>query len=244
MAKHDLDFSGRNWALHQLMRSTDPAAADARRFIVLNEHEAVLSGMALQQLRGDNDSASVTVVRSALRDPEPDVRAQALRALTTVDSAAGLAAATAMYATDPSITVRQSAIPIIGKVRGADALPMLIAATGSDQPAAIRLTAAQGLGASRDPKAKDALELMMNAREDRGVRTTGLFALAETGDSARASAAALRAVGDYDPLFAVTAVDVAARMGGASARAALAADLKKETRVTVRLAITRALAGH
>jgi len=244
MAKHDLDFAGRNWALHQLARSTDPAAADARRFIVLNEHEAVLRAMALQQLREDRDTASVTVVKSALRDPEPDVRAQALRALASDDSSAGLAEAATMYASDPSTAVRQTALPIIGKVRGADALPLLIAASGPDQPATIRLTAAQGLGASRDPQAAAALEGMMNSSEDRGIRTTGLFALAQTGDSARASAAALRAVGDYDPLFAVTAVDVAARMGGVSARAALTADLKKETRVTVRLAITRALAGH
>lgn len=244
MAKHDLDFAGRNWALHQLARSTDPAAADAWRFMVLNEHEPVLRTMALIQLRGNRDTATLTVVKSALRDPEPDVRAQALRALASVDSAAGLTTATAMYANDPSTPVRQTALPIIGKVRGADALPLLIAATGPDQPPAIRLTAAQGLGASRDPRAADALERMIDPKEDRGVRTTGLFALAQTGDSARASAVALRAVGDYDPLFAVTAVDVAARMGGASARAALTADLKKETRVTVRLAITRALAGH
>ena len=38
MAKHDLDIRGRQWALHQLAGNGDSIAADARRFIALNEH--------------------------------------------------------------------------------------------------------------------------------------------------------------------------------------------------------------
>jgi aminopeptidase N len=239
MAKHDLEFGARNWALQQLDRMTDSAVVEARRFIVLNEHDAFLRRTALAQMVRDSGPASLAVVKSALRDPDGSVRAQALRDLRTLDPTAALAAAREMYASDPNLGVRQSALATISRSGSPDAFPMLVEATGAGRPFGIRLTAAQLLGERRERRAGDALERMTAVAEDRAVRTTGLNALAATGDSARATAVALRAVGDYDPLFAVAAVDVVGRVGGAAGKALLLEALKKETRITVRQAIQR-----
>ncbi len=56
MAMHDLEYGARNWALHALDSSADPAADSARRFIVLNEREASLRQVALAQLARRHDS--------------------------------------------------------------------------------------------------------------------------------------------------------------------------------------------
>ena len=88
MAEHDLDFSARYWALDQLAGSTDTAAAAARRLIALNEHDAALRQMAVGQMGEDSAAERVDVVRAALRDPDSGVRAEALRTLAGLDSAA------------------------------------------------------------------------------------------------------------------------------------------------------------
>ena len=54
---------------------------------------------------------------------------------------------------------------------------------------------------------------------------------------------ALRLVGDYDPLFAVAAVGVVGRVGGADGRAKLTQAMRTEQRVYVRLAMQQALAA-
>jgi aminopeptidase N len=241
MARHDLEFAARHWALEQLAGVTDSAAVDARRFIVLNEHEPVLRQMAVRQMAKDGNPASLAVIRSALRDPDNETRNDALRALAAADSTGAIRVAEGMYTTDPSLSVRQTALVIYAQGTGRETIPMLIAMTGPDQPMLLRFTAATLLRAYRDPRALDALERLAAPVEDRGLRTRALTSLAATGDSARAAAVALRAVGDYDPLFAVAAVGVVARIGGAAGKAQLAEALKKETRVTVRQAMTRAL---
>ena len=247
MAKHDLEFAARNWALQQLAGMTDSVVVDARRFIVLNEHSDFLRQAALAQMTRDSNPVSLVVVKSALRDPESDVRAAALRALRTLDPAAALTAATAMYPSDPSINVRASALVTIARARGKDAVAMLVDATSPDQPRPIRQTAANLLGATagatRDPRGEDALERLTAPAEDRGIRMTALNALAASGDSARATAVALRAIGDPDPLFAAAAAGLVGRVGGTAGKATLAEALKKETRVTVRAAMTRVLQG-
>jgi aminopeptidase N len=244
MAKHDLDIRGRRWALGQLQANGDSVAADARRFVVLNEHSEWLREVALRQMARDSNPWSVAVARSALRDPEPDVRAQALRTLAGLDSAATVAVASALYSTDPSNTVRAQALVTVARARGKGAVPLLVDATGADQARTLRVTALELLGGIRDPRGEDALERLTASAEDRNLRAEALESLAATGDSARATAVALRYLGDYDPLFAVAAVQVVGRVGGADGKAKLTAALPGEKRVTVRLAIQRALAGH
>jgi HEAT repeat protein len=149
-----------------------------------------------------------------------------------------------MYATDPANTVRETALATLARARAPDALPLLVAATAPDQARALRTTAAQLLGHYREPRGEDALERLTANVEDRDLRAGALESLATTGDSARATAVALRYLGDYDPLFAVAAVQVVGRVGGADGKARLTAALAAEKRVTVRQAIQRVLNGH
>jgi HEAT repeat protein len=107
----------------------------------------------------------------------------------------------------------------------------------------MRVTAAELLRGYRDPRAEDALERLTASAEDRNLRQQALQSLAAT-DSARAAAVALRYLGDYDPLFAVSAVGVVARVGGADGKAKLTQALAAERRVTVRRAIQQALGEH
>ncbi|HET7041088.1 MAG TPA: HEAT repeat domain-containing protein, partial [Gemmatimonadales bacterium] len=120
---------------------------------------------------------------------------------------------------------------------------MLVEAAGPGQVAEMRYTALQALSRMHDPRATDAIERATASVEMRNLRSFALQSLA-ANDSARATAVALRSLGDYDPLFAVAAVRTAARVGGADAKAKLAEALRTEKRVTVRAAIQRALAAH
>jgi aminopeptidase N len=243
MAIHDLDVRGRQWALSQLAAVRDSTAARARRFIVLNEQRAELREVALGQMAADSNPVSRAVAASALRDPDGSVRAAALGALLAQDPTAATTVATAMYATDPSNTVRQAALAIIAQAKGTEALDLLLGAA-ADQPLGIRLTAFHFLGLQHDSRALDALERMTASNEDRVVRTQALNALAASGNSARATAVALRLIGDYDPLFASAAVRVVGRVGGADGRAKLAQAMGTERRVYVRLAMQQVLAAH
>jgi len=242
MAEHDLDFLGRNWALRAMERSADPEAVAARRFIVLNEHSAWLRQVALDQMAHDSSADGRAIVTSALRDADGAVRATALGVLGRLDRNAALAVADAMYRADPNFGVRTQALTLIAS-RGTAALPILLQASGTDQIANVRFTAARGLSTIHDPQAVAALQKLTVPSETRDLRQFSLRMLA-TNDPARATQVALAAVGDYDPLFAVSAVQTAAQVGGASAKSELSKALQTETRVTVRSAITRALAAH
>lgn len=244
MAKHDLDFLGRNWALQQLNKVEDTAVTSARRFIVLNEHEAWLRDVAVQQMVNDTGAASLAVVKSALRDPDPDVRRHALTTLRHLDQSAADPAAEAMYRTDPNNPARATALANLAEIRGASLVPVLIEASGPEHPSGLRATAAHYLGKFGGADAEKALIRMTDPIETRNLRITALYALAATGDSAQASSVALTAIGDYDPLFAVQGVQVAARMGGAAAKARLAEMYKTERRVTVRATMEGVLKAH
>ena len=241
MAKHDLDVRGRRWALQQLGDQYDSTAADARRFVVLNEHEATLRQEALATMTHDSNDATHAVVLEALRDADGPTRATALATLRGLDPAAALALAPGLFATDPDNQVKQVALATLGRLKLAESVDFLVKASQPGEPLGIRFTAVNYLGNSRDPKAEDALERLTAPSEDRNLRTFALDQLAATGDSARASRVALGLVADPDPLFAQAAVRDAAKVGGASARAALSAALPKESRVFVRLAIRNAL---
>ncbi|MGE5743232.1 MAG: M1 family aminopeptidase [Gemmatimonadota bacterium] len=241
MAAHDLDVRGRDWALRQLATVHDSTAQAARRFVVLSEHQAELRQLALEAMGGDSSDATRAVLRSALRDPDGSVRGAALNALAALDQAAAVPAATAMYASDPSDAARQSALGVVARAQAPVALTLLVTASGPDQPLGTRFTAISYLRRIHDPKALDALERLTASTEDRNIRTSGLGALAAS-DSARATTVALRLIADPDPLFASSAVRIAARVGGAAAKARLQQALAQEKRVFVRLAIQRALA--
>ena len=235
MAAHDLDWSGRHWALQQLRGVMTPEVVAARRLIALNEHSAWLRQVAVGQMARDTTAESRAIVRAALRDADGGVRGTALATLARLDPAGAYAVAESLYRTEPSTGVREAAVAIFAD-RGADALPLLLDAAGTDKGLGMRFEAVAGLAKIHDPRALDALERMTATQEVRDLRVNALQALAQN-DAARATALALRSIGDYDPLFAVAAVRVAARAGGDAAKAELTRRLRGETRVTVRSAI-------
>jgi hypothetical protein len=245
LAKHDLDIAARNWALRALDGSTDSAAVAARQFVVLNEHEAVLRAHALAQLAdsatGDRTALTRQIVRSALNDPAGQVRAVALGGVARLDTAGVGDLALRMYRTDPSLTVQMAALDAYAGVAGPAALDVLVEASGPGHPNGLRFVAADRLGKLKAPRAAEALERMTDPKEPRSIRTNGLDDLAEQGDAARTIAVATRWLGDYDPLFAVHAVQTIAKAGGAEGRATLARAASTERRVTVQNALRAAL---
>ncbi|HEX4600640.1 MAG TPA: M1 family aminopeptidase [Gemmatimonadales bacterium] len=244
MAMHDLEWGARNWALRQLGDQTDSVTAAARRFIVLNEHSDWLRAVALHQMAHDSNPASLSVVRSALHDPAPDVRGAALRALRPFDPGAAALAAQEIVGHDPSNAVRETALEILAQVKGRDALPVLVAATGPLESNDVRITAARQLRQFRDAGAEDALVRLTAPSEPRDLRGAALRDLAQTGDSARAAATAAGLLDDADPLLAAQAVQVLAQVGGTAGKARLQDALKRETRVTVRSAEAGAVGAH
>ena len=241
LARHDLDWAARNWALRELAGSTDSAAVAARRFVLLNERSAPLRAVAVGQMARDKSPAGLDAVRSAVRDPDSGVRSAALLALFQLDSAGSTSAAQALMQNDPNDAVRTAALATYARGAGAAAVPALIAATAVGLPTGYRATAAAFLGRLRDRRAADALERLTAPSEPRNLRTGALDALVQLGDSAHAGAVATKGLGDYDPLYAVQAVRVLGRVGGAAGRSALERAQASEPRVTVKAAIGQAL---
>jgi aminopeptidase N len=244
MAKHDLDTSARNWALRQLAGSNDTAAIAARHFIVLDERMPELRAEALRQMAHDATPQAIAIDHAALRDPAASVRRQALSTLAGLDTAGIAETAVQMYRTDPSSTVRAAALAVYARVDGLKAMPLLVEATKPGNPLVERGTAGAMLAQLHTPEAFDALARLTDPSEVRELRGVGLRGLFATGDTARAIAVATKALTDYDPLFSEAAVRALGRLGTPAARAALEAQLKTETRVSVKAAIERALGGR
>ncbi|HEY5218674.1 MAG TPA: M1 family aminopeptidase [Gemmatimonadaceae bacterium] len=242
MAEHDLDTSARNWALYALAQSQDTAAVDARRFIVLNERMAQLRTEALVQMAHDSTPRAITIVRSALRDPDASVRSEAIARLASLTSAGVADSALAMYHQDISSAARAAGLRVYTTLTGADALSTVIAASGPAHALTVRLTAAALLPRMHAAAATEALERLTDPVEVRELRTSALGGLFANGDATRTIAVATRGLTDYDPLYAGAAVRELGRLGTPEARAALRTALRTETRVHVKAAIEQALA--
>ncbi len=241
MAKHDLDTSARNWALHELAQSQDTAAIEARRFIVLNERMPELRAEALRQMSHDSTPQGVTVVRSALRDPDPSVRGAALEVLARLDSRGVADTALAMYHEDIASSARAAALRVYAMAAGDKALATVVDASGPAHSRAVRQAAAGLLPRMHAPEAVEALERLTDSVEVRELRTAALGGLFQSGDTARAITVATRGISDYDPLYAESAIRDLGRIGTPNAKAALSDALRREDRVLVKQAIERAL---
>jgi len=242
IAMHDLEYGARNWALRALDSNADPAADSARRFIVLNEREPSLREEAMDQLAKRHDAADLPLVRSALRDPASGVRGSAIEAWAALDSATARPAARQLLETDPNSAVRERAI---AELDPADLAirELLIAHTAPGWPLGLRQSAAYQVRNQSDPRVVDALIALTAPSEPRNLRQAGLRYLAGRDDKAPAIATATKYLTDPDPLFAVSAVQTLARIGGESGKATLRQRLVVEHRVTVGDAIRQALAG-
>lgn len=240
MARHDLEFGARNWALRSLEKTTDSTADAARRFIVLNEREATLRGEALRQIGQTRHPANQAVARSALRDPAGSVRSAALQTVAAYDSAGVIPIAREMLQSDPSDEVREQAA---GLLDPADPVvfDLLLARTGPGWPMGLRQTAAFRISRLADPRVPEALIQMTDPSEPRNLRQSALNFLAGRSDKSDAVNTATRYLTDPDPLLASAAVRTLARVGGEAGKSTLTAALKTEKRVTVLTVIQGAL---
>lgn len=241
MAMHDLEFGARNWALRALDSNADPAADSARRFIVLNEREAILREVAMNQLAARHDPSDAALITASLRDPASGVRGSAIEALAALDSAAARPLARAMLETDPNTSVRARAIAELNPADPA-VRALLIERTAPGWPLELRQAAAYQIRNQDDPQVVAALIALTAPSEPRNLRQAGLRYLAGRSDKAPAIATATRYLDDPDPLFAVSAVQTIARVGGPAGKTTLQQRLTVEHRVTVDDAIRKALA--
>ena len=242
LARHDLDFTARYWALTQLDSSTSPVAREARRLIALNDPNQHMRGEAIRQLGYDASPLARELVRAALQDPSGGVRASAVQALARRDSAGAQATIVALAANDPSAVTQIAAISVYDPRVAPEGTALLVDRLRNGGALSLRSTAAQRLLLRPDAAGLDALEAATNAVEPRELRTQALGILARWPDRARAIAVASRSLTDGDPLFAVAAARQLGAIGGDAGRATLQQALGREQRVTVRAAITQALA--
>jgi aminopeptidase N len=241
LARHDLEFAARFWALSRLNGSSDSAAQSARRFIALNDESPHMRQEAIRQLGRDSSAASRTIIRAALEDPSSGVRGQAIRTLAVTDTSGIQAIAVAMIQKDPSYSVKQQALQVYDPSLAPEGNGLLLDLIAHGGSAGVRTAAAARLNRKQDDAGAAALEAMTRTEEPRNIRQFALGQLAGRTDKSRAIAVATRYLNDGDPLFAVSAVNQLAAVGGAPGRVILQQALTHETRVTVRVALNDAL---
>jgi aminopeptidase N len=243
LARHDLDFTARWWALRQLVTSTDTAAHDARRLIALNDESPHLRAEAIRQLGHERSADGESIIRSALTDPASTVRAAAVGALGVRDSAGAQSVALESIEHDSNWQVRASALGVYDPRRSPRGTALLADIVRGGGPPYLRRVAARRLLLRPDAAGLSALEYATDARETRDMRNGALAVLAAWPDKATATAVATRSLSDGDPLFASDAARQLGAIGGEAGRAALRVALTTERRVTVRAAMVAALAA-
>jgi aminopeptidase N len=242
LAKHDLEFAARFWALSALDSSSADAARDARRFIALNDADEIMRSEAIRQIAEYDGATSRDLVVAGLGDPSSNVRGRAIVALAKLDSVGAQPEIVRLITTDPSFFVQMQALGVYDPTRSPQGTALLIDRTQHGGALSVRTAAAERLGLFPDEAGIAAIEAMTANDEPRNARSEALNVLASLRDKSRAIAVASRYLSDGDPLFASQAVRTLARVGGEAGRATLTAALTKETRVTVRATITQALA--
>ena len=243
LARHDLDFTARWWALRALDGSVDPAAVDARHLIALNDENPHMRAEAVRQLRADGSPNSIAIVRAALRDPASMVRSSAIQSLGYRDTAGVQSLAADMMEHDPSTAVQLNALTQYDPRLAANGTAVVAERVRHGRNGSMRIVAAQRLLLKADSIGLAALVAATDPVETRNLRSQALAILAKWPDRSAAIGVATRSLTDGDPLFAVDAAETLGRMGGDAGRTALRGALTTERRVTVRAAITNALAG-
>jgi aminopeptidase N len=244
MARHDLDFTARWWALRQLVGSADPAAHDARRLIALNDENPHMRAEAVRQLGLESSADGLSLVRAALADPSSAVRASGIEALAHRDSIGAQASVVSLIEHDPNAEVQDAALRVYDPNRSPRGTALLVEQVRHGSSLFLRATAAERLLLHPDADGLAAVESATNPVEVRNLRQAALGVLARWPDNSRAIAVATTYLTDGDPLFASAAARQLGRIGGAAGRTALHAALQTERRVTVRAALTAALTSQ
>jgi aminopeptidase N len=243
IAKHDLDLSARWWALATLDSSSAPAAKETRRFVSLNERVPELRAEAIRQIGEHDWATSRDMLQASLRDPSSLVRSAAIDALASGDTGAVQSQAVAMINTDPSFAVREAALHVYDPAIAPQGTALLVDCIQHGGALEVRVAAAERLARKPDAAGLDALESMTAVAEPRAARTVALRLLAEWPDRTRGIAVATRFLNDGDPIFASAAATTLGSIGGEAGRATLRRVAASESRVTVKAAIAKALAG-
>ncbi len=244
MARHDLEFRARYWALAALDSSRTSEARDARRLIALNDENEHMRALAVEQLAADSGAMDTTIVRSALRDPSDEVRAAALRGLARLLGPAAMqGVALDMMEHERSNQVKTAAVRLYDPATNPQGNAPLLDLAAHGGSLELELWAAAQMRQKQDSAAAAATADLTDWKQPREIRTNALQILASWQDKSRAIAIATRGLDDGDPLFASFAAMVLGRIGGDAGKSALRAALTRETRVTVKAAITRALNG-
>jgi len=243
LARHDLEFRARYWALQQLDSSTADVARAARRFIALNDESPHMRAEALRQLARDSSAESRSLVRAGLADPDDGVRQRALISLARLEGAAAVQdEAVELIRHDRSFAVQGTALSVYDPNLSPEGTALLVDRVRNGGSQTVQLTAAGRLTLRPDSAGTAVLESLTLPVEPRNARQYALSLLSRLPDKSRAVAVATRYLEDGDPLFAVSAVQTLGRVGGAEGRATLQAARSHETRVTVRAAIEQVLA--
>ena len=244
MARHDLEFRARYWALSALDSSRAPEAMEARRLIALNDENEHMRELAVEQMAALPGPGDTAIVRAALQDPSEDVRGTAIGGLAHLLGAAQVQdIAYDMMEHDRSDAARTQAVRVYDPNLAPQGDAPLFPLARTNGSLGLRLNAAFRLTRRLDPEVVATLDSMTSTVEPREVRQVALQLLASLTDKSPAAAAATRDLNDGDPLFASFAAGVLARVGGDAGHAALQQALARESRVTVKAAIERALNG-
>jgi len=244
IAKHDLDLSARWWALVTLDSSSTAAAKETRRFVSLNERMPELRAEALRQIGKHDWATGRDMLQASLRDPSSLVRSAAIKALAAGDTGAVQLQAVAMINTDPSFAVRAAALRVYDPAIAPQGTALLVDCIQHGGALEVRVAAAERLARKPDAAGLDALESMTVVAEPRAARTVALRLLAKWPDRARGIAVATRYLNDGDPIFASAAATTLGSIGGEAGRETLTRAAAGESRVTVKAAIAKALAGE
>ena len=129
----------RRWSIVTLARHGDPKAADAFMLMLDKSREpvALVRATAAVGLRVLGDKRAVPALVTACKDPEPIVRADAVRTLGDLGGPPEIAGLASIARSDPDANVRLEAVYAIHNIGGADAIPLFIHALGdSDESVA------------------------------------------------------------------------------------------------------------
>ena len=139
-AGHDQFYTGqgllspspliRRWSIVSLARNGDPKAADAFMLMLNKSQEPVplVRATAAVGLRVLGDKRAIPALVTACGDPEPIVRADAVRTLGDLGGPAEVAGLASLGWRDPDSNVRLEALYAIRNIGGQDTLPIFIAA--------------------------------------------------------------------------------------------------------------------
>ena len=130
---------------------------------------------------GKRGETAVSGLEAALQAAEPDIRRNAVWALTRIEGDAARSAIRGAL-TDQDESVRHAAIHSVSLHRDAQALPRLIEVISTDEPPVQRV-AAEALGRLRDAEAVPALLAAVGETEDPALIHSLTYALIEINDS-------------------------------------------------------------